>query len=55
MSDLLLDAAAEAGQLAALAAYCQEAGRPFLAISAVTGQGLEELVRELGRLLGMQP
>jgi len=50
-----LDAAAEAGQLTALATYCREAGRPFLAISAVTGQGLEELVRELGRLLGMQP
>ena len=50
-----LDAAAGTGQLETLEAFCRESGRPFLAISAVTGEGLEELVRQLGQLLGVSP
>lgn len=43
------------GALAHLSRRCEEEGLPFVAISAVSGHGLKELVRQVGRRLGELP
>jgi GTPase len=46
--------AADGARLEKLEIYCQGAGLPFYAISAVTGQGLSELKQALARQLGVE-
>ncbi|MBP7865081.1 MAG: GTPase ObgE [Acidobacteria bacterium] len=50
-----LDALTDRSQLDALRRFCRRHHLPFIAISAVSGEGLEELVRRLGGMLGMAP
>jgi GTPase len=46
--------AADQGRLKRLQEYCQSAGLPFHAISAVTGQGVSDLRAALARQLGVE-
>ncbi|MBN2429928.1 MAG: GTPase ObgE [Acidobacteria bacterium] len=46
-----IDAVSDDSQRQILEDHCRRAGLPFLEVSAVTGQGLRELVHSLGRIL----
>jgi GTP-binding protein len=48
-----IDALSDDGQLKRLRLHCRRRKQPFLAISAVSGEGLPELVRALGAMLGL--
>lgn len=50
-----MDARSDDGQWQSLRRYCQRKKIPFAAISAVSGEGLPELVRLLGAKLGLVP
>ena len=43
-----MDAEGAAGNAGRVAAWCEEAGRPFFAVSAVTGEGIPQLIRAVG-------
>jgi len=47
------DALSDDTQRRSLAEYCHRAGLPYLEVSAVSGKGLTELVRALGRMLAL--
>jgi GTP-binding protein len=48
-----VDAATDDRQLRTLETHCRQAGLPFMAISAVSGQGVKELIRTLGEMLAL--
>jgi len=50
-----LDAVSDNAQLKRLRLHCRRRKQPFLAVSAVSGDGLPELVRTLGEMLAVAP
>ena len=46
-----IDVLQEEARLATLKSFCAEKGFPFLSISSVTGEGIEELLRKLSSMV----